>query len=184
MSLTMRILTTFTLAVVTMAAPALAQPKYPFQDPALDPEKRIDNAISLLTLDEKIAGLGASGVESTRLGIRKMDIGEALSGVVLGGPMSTLVDAFPNAPAELRMQPTPTTQFSQGVGFGRTWDAALVRKAGEVIGSEARYIFENGKNPKAFLVLLTPTWRETRAGAARRRVTVRIRCSMAPWQRL
>jgi len=152
----MRILTTFTLAVVTMAAPALAQPKYPFQDPALDPEKRIDNAISLLTLDEKIAGLGASGVESTRLGIRKMDIGEALSGVVLGGPMSTLVDAFPNAPAELRMQPTPTTQFSQGVGFGRTWDAALVRKAGEVIGSEARYIFENGKNPKAFLVLLTP----------------------------
>ena len=152
----MRILTTFTLAVVTMAAPALAQPKYPFQDPALDPEKRIDNAISLLTLDEKIAGLGASGVESTRLGIRKMDIGEALSGVVLGGPMSTLVEAFPNAPAELRMQPTPTTQFSQGVGFGRTWDAALVRKAGEVIGSEARYIFENGKNPKAFLVLLTP----------------------------
>ena len=152
----MRILTTFTLAVMTMAAPALAQPKYPFQDPALDPEKRIDSAISLLTLDEKIAGLGASGVESARLGIRKMDIGEALSGVVLGGPMSTLVEAFPNAPAELRMQPTPTTQFSQGVGFGRTWDPALVRKAGDVIGSEARYIFENGKNPKAFLVLLTP----------------------------
>ena len=152
----MRILTTFTLAVVTMAAPALAQPKYPFQDPALDPEKRIDNAISLLTLDEKIAGLGASGVESARLGIRKMDIGEALSGVVLGGPMSTLVEAFPGAPAELRMQPTPTTQFSQGVGFGRTWDPDLVRKAGDVIGSEARYIFENGKNPKAFLVLLTP----------------------------
>jgi beta-glucosidase-like glycosyl hydrolase len=73
-----------------------------------------------------------------------MDIGEALSGVVLGGPMSTLVEASPNAPAELRMQPTPTTQFSQGAGFGRTWDPALVRKAGDVIGSEARYIFENG----------------------------------------
>ena len=152
----MRFLTTFALAVVTMAAPALAQPKYPFQDPALDPEKRIDNALSLLTLDEKIAGLGMSGVESARLGIRKMAIGEALSGVVLGGPMSTLLDAFPGASPELKMQPTPTTQFSQGVGFGRTWDPALVRKAGEVIGSEARYIFENGKNPKAFLVLLTP----------------------------
>ena len=156
MSLTMRILTTFTLLAVTMAAPALAQPKYPFQDPALDPERRIDNALSLLTLDEKIDGLGASGVESARLGIRKMAIGEALSGVVLGGPMSTLVDAFPNAPADLKMQPTPTTQFSQGVGFGRTWDPALVRKAGDVIGSEARYIYENGKNSKAFLVLLTP----------------------------
>jgi beta-glucosidase len=152
----MRFLTTFALAVVTMAAPALAQPKYPFQDPALDPEKRIDNALSLLTLDEKIAGLGMSGVESSRLGIRKMAIGEALSGVVLGGPMSTLLDAFPGASPELKMQPTPTTQFSQGVGFGRTWDPALVRKAGDVIGSEARYIFENGKNSKAFLVLLTP----------------------------
>src|ERR1019366_9416418 len=156
MSLSMRFLTTFALAVVTMAAPALAQPKYPFQDPALDPEKRIDNALSLLTLDEKIAGLGMSGVESSRLGIRKMAIGEALSGVVLGGPMSTLLDAFPGASPELKMQPTPTTQFSQGVGFGRTWDPALVRKAGDVIGSEARYIFENGKNSKAFLVLLTP----------------------------
>ena len=152
----MRILTTLALAVVTLAAPALAQPKYPFQDPALDPEKRIDNALSLLTLDEKIAGLGMSGVESARLGIRKMNIGEALSGVVLGGPMSTLLDAFPGASPELKMQPTPTTQFSQGVGFGRTWDPALVRKAGDVIGSEARYIFENGKNSKAFLVLLTP----------------------------
>ena len=149
-------LTTLALAVAIVAAPALAQPKYPFQDPALNPERRIDNALSLLTLEEKIAGLGATGVESARLGIRKMAIGEALSGVVLGGPMSTLLDAFPGASPELKMQPTPTTQFSQGVGFGRTWDPALVRKAGDVIGSEARYIFENGKNSKAFLVLLTP----------------------------
>ncbi len=152
----MRIPITLAMTVVTMAAYASAQSKYPLQDPALDPEKRIDNALSLLTLDEKIAGLGMSGVESARLGIRKMDIGEALSGVVLGGPMATLFDAFPGAPPESRMQPTPTTQFSQGVGFGRTWDPALVRKAGDVIGSEARYIYENGKNSKAFLVLLTP----------------------------
>jgi beta-glucosidase len=152
----MKTLTTFVLTLVTVAASASAQSRYPFQDPALDPEKRIDNALSLLTLDEKIAGLGMSGIESPRLGIRKMDIGEALSGVVLGGPMSTLIDAFPGAAPELKMQPTKTTQFSQGVGFGRTWDPALVRRAGDVIGSEARYIYENGKNPKAFLVLLTP----------------------------
>jgi len=152
----MRILTTLATTVAIVAATAAGQPKYPFQDPAVDTEKRIDNALSLLTLEEKIAGLGNSGVESARLGIGKMAIGEALSGVVLGGPMASLIAAIPGVPPESRMQPTPTTQFPQGVGFGRTWDPALVRKAGDVLGSEARYIYENGKNPRAFLVLLTP----------------------------
>jgi beta-glucosidase len=69
--------------------------------------------------------------------------------------MQALISIFPNVPPEAKMV-TPTTQFPQGVGLGRTWDPDLVRQAGAVIGSEARYIFENGKNGRAFLVLLTP----------------------------
>jgi hypothetical protein len=42
----------FILALVA-AAPATAQSRYPFQDPALDLEKRIDNVLSLMTLDER-----------------------------------------------------------------------------------------------------------------------------------
>ena len=152
----MRTLTMLGATLLAFAASGLAQYQHPFQDPALDTEKRIDNVLSLMTLDEKIASLGTSGVKVPRLGLRGTEIGEALSGVVLGGPMQTLMDAFPNVPAEMRVPPTPTTQFPQGVGLGRTWDPELVRKAGAVIGSEARYIFENGKNPHAFLVLLTP----------------------------
>ena len=144
------------VAFFAYSAPALAQYQYPFQDPALDAEKRIDNVLSLMTLDEKIASLGTSGVMVPRLGIRGTAIGEALSGVVLGGPMQTLIDAFPGAPQSARTLPTRTTQFPQGVGLARTWDPDLVRRAGAVIGSEARYIFENGENAKAFLVLLTP----------------------------
>ncbi len=136
--------------------PSWAQTTYPFQDPHLDLEKRVDNVLSLMTLDEKIASLSPSGVAVPRLGIRGTRIGEALSGVVLGGPMQGLAASFPGAPAEMRAAPVPTTQFPQGVGLARTWNPALLRKAGAVIGSEARYIFENEKSPRSFLVLLTP----------------------------
>jgi len=145
------------LVVAALAAgSSSAQTQYPFQDPNLDLEKRIDNVLSLMTLEEKIASLDRFGVAVPRLGIPGTRIGEALSGVVLGGPMQTLVSAFPGAPAEMRAAPVPTTQFPQGVGLARTWDPALLRKAGAVIGSEARYIFENEKSPRSFLVLLTP----------------------------
>ena len=152
----MKSLTILSATLLALSASALAQYQHPFQDPALDAEKRIDNVLSLMTLDEKVASLGRSGVAVPRLGIRGTAFGEALSGVVLGGPMQKIIEAFPNAPADLKTPPTPTTQFPQGVGLGRTWDPDLVRQAGAVIGSEARYIFENGTNLKAFLVLLTP----------------------------
>ena len=151
----MKTLTVLSATLLALSASALAQYQYPFQDPKLDAEKRIDNVLALMTLDEKIAGLGMTGVAVPRLGIPGTKIGEALSGVVLGGPMQKLVEMFPNVPPEAKVV-TPTTQFPQGVGLGRTWDPDLVRRAGGVIGSEARYIFENGKNPRAFLILLTP----------------------------
>ena len=134
----------------------LACAQSPFQNPALDLEKRIDNVLSLMTLDEKIASLGTSGVAVPRLGIPGTPIGEALSGVALGGPIASLVSSLPGAPPGSEMKPTPTTQFPQGVGLARTWDRALINRAGAVIGSEARYIHENNLNSKSFLVLLTP----------------------------
>ncbi len=142
--------------ICTIFASLLAAQQHPFQNPALPMEKRIDNVLSLMTIEEKIASLGTSGVAVPRLGIRGTEIGESISGVVLGGPMQSLFDAIPGAPPEARMTPTATTQFPQGNGLARTWDPELVRRAGAVMGSEARYIFENGKNKKAFLVLLTP----------------------------
>ena len=54
---------------------------YPFRDSSLDLEKRIDNVLSLMTLDEKIAGLDTTGVKVPRLGIPGTPIGEALSGL-------------------------------------------------------------------------------------------------------
>lgn len=119
-------------------------------------EKRIDNALSLMTPDEKINSLDTKGVAVSRLGIPGTPIGEALSGVALGGLIANLGAIVPGPDFGKQMPVTPTTQFPQAVGLARTWDRALMQEAGAVIGSEARFIQENGLNPRSFLVLLTP----------------------------
>ena len=65
--------------------PARAQYQYPFRNPSAPMESRIDNILSLMTLDEKIAVLGTRGIHVPRLEIKGTGIGEAISGVVLGG---------------------------------------------------------------------------------------------------
>ena len=61
---------------------ALAQQaKYPFNDPSLPTEKRIDNLLSLMTIDEKIDCLGTNtGVP--RLGVMSYGSSEGIHGVV------------------------------------------------------------------------------------------------------
>ena len=144
------------LVVPTVLAAQSAAPAYPFRDPSLDLEKRVDNVLSLMTLEEKIGSLGTRGVVVPRLGIAGTPIGEALSGVVLGGPIYSMLSIVPGPTMGQSAPVTPTTQFPQAVGLARTWDKTLMHRAGEVIGSEARYIHENYLNAKSFLVLLTP----------------------------
>ena len=61
-----------------------AQPyEYPFQNPKLSDEERIDNIVSLMTLDEKIRSLSGQGV--TRLGVTTPGTTEAIHGIVRGG---------------------------------------------------------------------------------------------------
>ena len=142
------------LSLLGLAPACVAQSKHLFEDPSIPLESRINNVLSLLTLDEKMEGLGNKGVVSARLGIPGVGFGEALSGVVYGAHFSDIAALFPGAgPKPVTLG---TTQFPQGVGLGRTWDPDLVQRAGAVIGSEARWIYENGKSPSPNLVLFTP----------------------------
>ena len=59
---------------------------------------------------------------------------EGLHGLALGGPGGWG-----------RPKPIPTTQFSQAIGMGETWDPDLIRKAGGVEGHETRYIYQSKK---------------------------------------
>jgi len=154
-SFSVMVFSVFSLSIAAHAQ-ATASSAYPFRDPSVDVEKRIDNVLSLMTLEEKINGLDTSGVVVPRLGIEGTPIGEALSGVALGGFIANLSSVIPGPDFGKPSPVTPTTQFPQGVGLGRTWNRELMHRAGAVIGSEARYVHENKLNSKSYLVLLTP----------------------------
>ncbi len=117
--------------------------KYPFQDSNLPREKRIDNILSLMTLDEKIDCLGTNtGVP--RLGIPSYGSSEGIHGVVR------------RSNVRKNIMTITTTQFPQPPGMGETWDPGLVREAGAVEGHEARFISQTKKYNEPVLMLWGP----------------------------
>jgi beta-glucosidase len=109
------------------------QYQYPFQDPSLPIEARVDNILLLMSAEEKISALSTTP-DVPRLGIRGSGHIEGLHGVAYGGPGGW----------EGRgLKPLPTTQFPQSAGLGETWDPDLLQKAAAIEGYEARYIFQS-----------------------------------------
>ena len=130
-------------ALTPALTPAFTQqPKYPFNDPTLPMEKRIDNLLSLMTIDEKVSVLGTqTGVP--RLGVPNIGSSEGIHGVVQREPRG-------------KRLPITTTQFPQPPGMGETWDPDLVRQAAGVEGYEARYITQTPKYDRQILMLWGP----------------------------
>jgi beta-glucosidase len=117
---------------------------YPFQNPNLPVEERVSNAVSLMTLDEKINFLHfRAGVP--RLGIPRLGSAEGLHGEAMGG----VANWTPKPPI-------PTTIFPQAIGLGETWDPDILRQAAAVEGYEARYIAQSDKYKKGGLVIFAP----------------------------
>ena len=129
-------------AVLLCAVQAFAQTEYPFQDPALDEEARLDNAVSLMTVDEKLATLVGQGVP--RLGIANPGATEAIHGIVRGGdaelPNLGNAGQFGGGwPGRPKPKYTHSTAFPQAYGIGETWDREMARTVGEVMSEEARF---------------------------------------------
>src|SRR5579863_824816 len=96
---------------------------HPFDDPNLPAEQRIDNLLSLMTVEEKIDCLGTmTGVP--RLGVPNIGSSEGIHGVV-------------QREARFGRQPITTTQFPQPPGMGESWDPNMVQAAASVEGYEA-----------------------------------------------
>ena len=140
------------LLLVGVEPGLFGQYRYPFQNPTSPTEQRIQNVLSLLTLQEKIDLLGKD-LNVPRLGIYgsgKIDSipgssgqFEGLHGLAVGGP-NDWGRKSPGAPGPFGGTSTiPTTQFPQPVGLGETWDPALIEKAAAEEGREARYIFQS-----------------------------------------
>jgi len=119
------------LCLVGAAGLRAQQYRYPFQNPNLPIEERIDNILELMTMEEKIAAL-STDPSVPRLGIQGSSHIEGLHGVALGGPGGW---------GGRGLEPLPTTQFPQSVGLGETWDPDLLRQVAAIEGYEARYTF-------------------------------------------
>lgn len=126
-----------------IALPAQQSAAYPFRDTSLPAAQRLDNLLSLMTLDEKIDVLGTN-TEIPRLGVQSFGSSEGIHGVVQRGGGKS------NRPV------ITTTQFPQPPGMGETWDPDLVRQAGAVEGAEARYISQTPKYNRRILMLWGP----------------------------
>ena len=113
-----RILLTFALACILL--PAQAQKKtydFPFQDPSLSMEERIDDLLSLLTPEEKIGLLMNKSISVDKLGIPSYNWwSEACHGVRADG----------------------YTVYPQTIAMGASFDADLVYRIYESVSDEAR----------------------------------------------
>ena len=109
----------FALSVVLAASLRVAaQQPLPFMDTAVPVDRRVDDLIGRLTLEEKVQQMRDHAPAIPRLGVPKYDWwNEGLHGVAFAGY---------------------ATEFPQVIGMAATWDAPLVHRMGEVISTEAR----------------------------------------------
>lgn len=130
---------------------ASAQFVYPFQNPALSDDERLDNLLSLMTIDEKVSAL-STHLGVPRLGIPNTGHSEGLHGMALGGAGNWGGRAVGNQPP-----PTfPTTTFPQAYGLGETWDTDLIQKVADIEAAEVRFYTQNERLRKGGMVMRAP----------------------------
>ncbi len=99
-------------------APLQQPAKFPYLDPNLPIDQRVNDLVSRLTLEEKASQMQDSAAAIPRLGIPAYNWwNEALHGVARAG----------NA-----------TVFPQAIGLAATWDTDLIHRVADVISTEAR----------------------------------------------
>ncbi|WP_431677863.1 glycoside hydrolase family 3 C-terminal domain-containing protein [Kitasatospora sp. KL5] len=102
-------------------------PDAPYRDARLPARRRVEDLLTRLTTDEKIALLHQHAPAIPRLGLAAHTTGtEALHGVSWLGP---------------------ATSFPQAVGLGATWDRELLRRVGEAVSTEVRAFHERPAAP-------------------------------------
>src|SRR5213594_4510006 len=90
----------------------------PYKNPSLPIERRVDDLISRMTLEEKVSQMMNGAAAIDRLGIPDYEWwNEALHGVARAGY---------------------ATVFPQAIGLAATWDTELMHQVADVISTEAR----------------------------------------------
>ncbi len=100
--------------------------KYPFQNPSLSIEKRVENLVSLLTLDEKINQMVNNAPAIARLGIPAYNWwNETLHGVA--------------------RSPYHVTSYPQAIGLAATWNLQGMKTMADYCAIEGRAIYNDSQ---------------------------------------
>jgi len=138
----------FYLSVVFALSTTLARTQtYPFQNTALSDESRIENLLSLMTLEEKIDHLAPFFRGIPRLNVKGTRIVEGLHGLAWSGPANWAVKGEGEA---------PTTTFPQAIGLAQMWDPELHQQLASWEAYETRYLTQNKNYGRAGLIVLAP----------------------------
>ncbi|HEX8291840.1 MAG TPA: glycoside hydrolase family 3 C-terminal domain-containing protein [Pyrinomonadaceae bacterium] len=98
--------------------PARTKATPPYMDTGLPLDRRVDDLVSRMTLEEKISQMMNKAAAVERLGVAEHDWwNEALHGVARAGI---------------------ATVFPQAVGLAATWNPELIREVGDAVSTEAR----------------------------------------------
>src|SRR3954451_8437706 len=121
---TYRVIFLLVLLLVTATAVNLPistgqnMPAPPYMNPALPVEKRVDDLVSRMTLEEKVSQMMNASPAIDRLNVPAYEWwNEALHGVARAGY---------------------ATVFPQAIGLAATWDTELMHQVADVISTEAR----------------------------------------------
>ena len=117
-------------------APAAVLANAPYKNPSLQVDKRVEDLLSRMTLEEKATMLSGSGwMESApieRLGIPAIKMTDGPLGVRSWAGSSAITNSAANPVKVL------TTSFPSGVAMAATWDTRLVQREGQAIGQEVK----------------------------------------------
>src|SRR5215831_20878277 len=106
------------LACMLSTCKLMQKYKYPFLDPSLTTEERVNDLVGRMTLDEKISQMMNASPAIDRLGVPEYNWwNECLHGVARAGI---------------------ATVFPQAIGLGATWDEDLMFHVSTAISDEAR----------------------------------------------
>ena len=112
------------LLLLALWCAGLAAQSYPFQNPDLPVEQRVNDLVSRLTLEEKVNQMVNNAPAIERLGIPAYNWwNEILHGVA--------------------RSPYPVTSFPQAIGMAATWDTEAVHQMADYASDEGRAIYHD-----------------------------------------
>jgi beta-glucosidase len=143
-------------AILSIAQNQTSSDIPPYKNPSLPVERRVQDLLGRMTLQEKVAMLSGAdwmqSVPNARLGIPSIKMAD--------GPLGIRSWAGPSAEtnAMVSKNKVMTTAFPAGVAMAATWDTDLVQSEGQAIGQEVKAVGRDMILGPTVNINRTPLW--------------------------